>query len=581
MTILLLKGFNNYYNRIRKGYPAQGYKDAVGTGNWWEYFDINFYQNDGVETTQTINFTTASPAPDGVPDYLVAFYPDSTSENPHVHSRWFVLECKHNRKNQFILTLRRDLFIDFATEIDDAQAYIEKGALTYTSSSNFDKGLYNSEDFSCSWVKEGQWNIGGSAHYIVAYVASDGNLYQVKEHDSLGQENIIMTLNPDRANCRAGPYSLYVWETPIPATVGAGGISKMRACLKLAALMSASLSGAGALYDIQILPFPPADYSTASSQSVEVSGQTISVKNCTRDTFSDAQTITDLPAINSALSAKTVNQCYKLVLTGPNGSNAFEFNKFKVGSFGTSLKLNMYITLKPISPYIHIYPDFGGLYKANYPYDYRGLVVQADFSLPTLTSQWLDFEVNNKNYLNSFNRETESIELQNKWALATDISSAVGGTISGAVGGAALGGVGGAIAGGVGSAITGAIGVAGNEIMRQDALDLRKDQFNYSLENIKARPVQLTRVSGLTDDSILCPMVELYKATDTEITAFQNKIKYNGMKIMRIGRIGDYRSHLNSSCKYMKCKLIYINIKDDYHVASEIGRELDKGFYIP
>ena len=198
-----------------------------------------------------------------------------------------------------------------------------------------------------------------------------------------------------------------------------------------------------------------------------------------------------------------------------------------------------------------------------------------------LTDQWATYEVNNKNYMNAFNREVESIDLQNKWGLASDIASAVGGTISGATMGAALGGGAGAVAGALGSAVAGTVGVIGNQQLREDALDLRKDQFGYNLENIKSMPVLMNRTAADVVDSQYWPYVIYYTCTSTEKTAFQNKIKYNGMKIMRIGKVSTYRSNLGQDCKYMKCKLIYINIKDDYHVASEIGRELDKGFYIP
>lgn len=602
MTILLLKGFNNYYNRIRKGYPAEGYKAAVGSGNWWEYFDINFYQNDGVETTQTINFTATDPAPDGVPDYLVAFYPDSTSENPHVHSRWFVLECKHNRKNQFVLTLRRDLFIDFAAEIDDADAYIEKAAVNlpnvFPGTTTPDPALFNEEDFSANqiptgvkWLKEDP----DDDLVIVLYIAADGNEYAVKgkwdNPDTGVEEEFNRIVFPaDREPSGETPYTIYF--IPLAGATAQGRKDAFTA----ASQITSALAGAGALYDAQLVPYIPHDRNR--NININVGNNPIATKYVTLHTASDDKkgfpvdiTWSELHASapETRVDFKVSNQCDKLVFYAPGMSSSFEMTPAKAGWCRATFRVQVYVTFKPINFHIQIRPVSnlylysGGDFYAQFGTsgDPRGLIVQKDYSLALVTNQWQTYELNNKNYMNAFNRETESIELHNKWGLATDIASAVGGTVSGAVSGGSIGGAAGAIAGGVGSAITGTIGVVGNQVMREDALDLRKDQFNYSLANVRAQPTLLNRTAANVANGQYTPYVILYTCTNTEKTALRNKIKYNGMKIMRIGKIGTYRSNLGSDCKYMKCKLIYINIKDDYHVVSEIGKELDKGFYIP
>ena len=51
MNLLLLKGYNNYFNRIHKEEAdIASYKTAVGTGNFLDLTDMNFNPNDGVAT---------------------------------------------------------------------------------------------------------------------------------------------------------------------------------------------------------------------------------------------------------------------------------------------------------------------------------------------------------------------------------------------------------------------------------------------------------------------------------------------------------------------------------------------------
>lgn len=576
MSKLLLLNFNNYYNRIVKMAPQDGdYKAAVGEGNWWEYSDINFFQNDGVETTQTINFTSASPAPEGVPDYLVVY-----DDNGNRKSRWFVLECKHNRKNQYVLSLRRDLFVDYHDEIMSSKVYVEKGCVPFSKTAdNPDPALYLDEDIEVN-------RIPGTMHYItqgnelkyyaVIYIADDGNEYKVQTEippANPGDTPQIFTWCTFPSNRQPSgyknPYTCYYWEC-----IGAFGAD-------IAIIISNALSGSGALYDVQLLPYAP-PHASSGDIPFQFNRTLLRADSCD---FSFDKTIDlGLMSIGShdASDAKVANQCERLRISSPGEASSFEYTPFKAGAYKTGGNIfTVKCTYRPINPYIHVVPkNFSNLYWQTFNKDQRGLIVSGDFSLPTTTDQWQTYMINNKNFINSFNREVETIELQNKWGLATDIASAVGGAVSGATMGGALGGVGGAIAGGVGSAIAGAVGVVGNQQLREDALDLKKDQFRYSLQNIRALPVLLNRTSSYVIDSQVCPYVQLYSCTATEKQAVRDKIKWNGMKVGRIGTFQTYWGYLETYAMYMKCKLIRINIKDDYHVISEIGKELDKGFYI-
>ena len=57
MNILLLKGFNNYFNRIVKKYSTLAdYKDH--SAEYLEFTNINFNPNDGVATTLIVGGPT-------------------------------------------------------------------------------------------------------------------------------------------------------------------------------------------------------------------------------------------------------------------------------------------------------------------------------------------------------------------------------------------------------------------------------------------------------------------------------------------------------------------------------------------
>lgn len=137
--------------------------------------------------------------------------------------------------------------------------------------------------------------------------------------------------------------------------------------------------------------------------------------------------------------------------------------------------------------------------------------------------------------------------------------------------------IGGAV-GGVASAAGGVTDVFINNTLRNDALDLTKDQFGYNLGNIQARPNTLSKTGSLIIDNPYIPYLEYYTCTDTEKQALRDKIKYNGMTVMRIGKIKDF---IRQEPTYIKGKLIRLeNVKDDYHLIKNIANELDKGVFI-
>ena len=185
-----------------------------------------------------------------------------------------------------------------------------------------------------------------------------------------------------------------------------------------------------------------------------------------------------------------------------------------------------------------------------------------------------------------FDRQIKNMDVQNdinrQGALAQLITSPITGGAAGAAAGAQVpGGIGGAIAGGaigaIGGGITAGIDYANNIKMMEENRQYAIDMYSYNLQNIQAIPTSLTKTSALTYNTRVWPFIEYYTCTDAEKDALKDKIKYNGMTIMKVSQL---RNYLLGRDNFYKGKLIRLNIKVDSHMAYEIYNELNKGVYL-
>ena len=139
--------------------------------------------------------------------------------------------------------------------------------------------------------------------------------------------------------------------------------------------------------------------------------------------------------------------------------------QFKLSKFTDAQMSNINIdcSYKPYNPYIKLNPDFSGLYGDDWN-DSTGLILGGDFSLSILTDAWTDYQLNNKNYQNIFNRQIQNIDIMNRIAREQQqFNSTVGvltGTIGGGIGGAVTGAKVGGVYGAIGGAAVGLIGGA-------------------------------------------------------------------------------------------------------------------------
>ena len=284
----------------------------------------------------------------------------------------------------------------------------------------------------------------------------------------------------------------------------------------------------------------------------------------------------------SAVDRKVNNECDKWRITSPNFSSYFDFSVEKNGGLQY---FNVDCDYKPNIPYVHINPNFANLYGQDFN-DPRGLVLSGDFSLDRINDAWENYQIQNKNFQNIFNRQIQNMEIQHKYQRIQDYAGAITGTVQGGASGAMMGsliapGVGTAVGAIAGSALSAGAGIADiyiNEQLRNEAMDYTKDLFGYQLGNIQALPQTVAKVSALNQNNRLVPILEYYTATDIEKQALRDKIKYNGMTTMVIGKISNY---LQTEPSYIKGQIIRLeNIDNDYHVAKSIAKEINQGVYI-
>lgn len=349
------------------------------------------------------------------------------------------------------------------------------------------------------------------------------------------------------------------------------------------------------LYDLQILPYCPLSNwkgranssgiwsvdKTVDKDYIELKGSNNTVYGyCSFCGVSSKEQFLKYPI--EIMDYKLENQCDMYRLCSPNYASVFEFNAARNGGVEG---YNVRYTYKPYQPFINVAPKFGRLYGKDFK-DNRGLILSGDFSLPIVREAWINYQLQNKNYQLAFDRQIENLEVNYGWQRAQGIANAVVGTLQGGTTGAMAGGMMGGVAGAAVGGVVGAVGALGTgkadiemqKALHNEAIDYAKDNFGFQLGNIKALPNTLNKVSSIVANSKLFPFVEYYTCTEEEKKAFDDKIKYNGMTIGRIGHILDFK-HPDAQT-YVKGQIIRLEGEFDTHEANEIANEFMKGWYI-
>ena len=258
------------------------------------------------------------------------------------------------------------------------------------------------------------------------------------------------------------------------------------------------------------------------------------------------------------------------------------------------------VCLKPFSPYIRVSPKFEqtdsvytvqvdtGFYGKDF-HDARGLICGGDFSITVPSSAWQNYQLQNKTYASTFSRGISSMEKSANWGLASDIVGAVSKTTVGAVAGAKMGGIVGGVIGGVTGAAKGTFDAVRNSVLRWDAIDKEKSDFNMNIQSIMARPDTLVKVSALDTDFKGWPYLEVYQSTNEEAALFVKKMRMTGMLANKMTTIADqmagtivypFQGNDGEWYQFFSGTIAYPGETDmTAEMVEEINRELQAGLY--
>ena len=609
-TIYLLQ-FNNYFNRTVKGesfYSIDNYT-SNGATIVGRITNMSLWNpNDGIDTTITSNLGLTA-----IPDYCLV------EDGSAVLQRWFVTEAQRLQGQQYRLTLHRDVLAEeYAKIMSNTESYIERGWCDVA-----DPAIYNSEPMTFNQIKTNQRSLYDISQcpWIVLYFTptkktdtEDTNFPQktvVWEYNSI-KYSIECQYNPSGIvsyikQADDSPYAICALPYATRDYYGVDGVKmgslELKNALACAMAISRAYSSAGWLADVQLLPYCPCkevlkpdgsiDLTKARSYApIKIDGQQNStfagMVSCSSSTFaSTLYASTGQVFKHTVTNVKMDNLTVKCRLVSPNGNGVFEFNPAKmVYANDAQIGFEAYCTYMPHQPYIRVAPHYARLYGEEYG-DYRGLICGGDFSLPQISDSWEAYQVQNKNYQAMFNRQIESLELQQKLGFASDIAGAVTGTVSGVAGGALsgsmIGGLKGSIAGGIVGGVAsvggGVADVITNQVLRKDQREAMEQQHNWQLQNIQALPYSIAKATNFNIDNTYVPYLEIYNCDDYETQNLGTYLELYSYNISRYGKFSDYVKPTGRT--FIRGSFVRLNgITDDSHYLAAITDEVKQGFYI-
>ena len=461
--------------------------------------------------------------------------------------------------------------------------------------------------------------IGGSgANNVNIFVSSPITSYQLIIRDLTGTAGATLTIASTVNTLDDAPYKMFAipaQRVRVHMNEGVTFSNDPQLSKNLASILPTKL-GAN-LYDIQYLPYCPFRGAVTADGDITINDDINNVRDisisflttnqgldilsymlwCKTSNFSfNIMEKVSIPA--EAISFKVEHETSFCRLVSPNYNGSFEFKP--TSNYGVDY-FEVSCSYKPFQPYIHINPHFSqeGLYGGDFN-DQRGLVCGGDFSLPIATDNWINYQIQNASYKDAFQRQIENMETtysinRAQMKTAGQLGVATAG-ISGGASGAMLGSIGGpwgAVAGGAVGGAGGALGSARGlskdleyaDALQKEALSYTEDQFNYSLQNIRALPYSLGRVGAFTIDNKIFPFLEFYTATEQEKKALEEKIKYRGMTVGVIAPLGEFiqdeRTFIQGSVIKFENVVNDVGMSfDEYHMAAALANEIHKGVYI-
>lgn len=406
----------------------------------------------------------------------------------------------------------------------------------------------------------------------------------------INDESAIFKISTSRRGLVDQPYDMLIFPYDVSykgydiRIDGSGIMFDSTAMINIATKL-AETWGSDVVYDVQILPYFPCrdllkgDVITLSSvdegskytRIYNADNEPIGICFYGRESSGTFNIQFEIPFEGGKL--QVMSEMYRLC--SPNYSSAYELRVFE--NYGINY-FNVDYTYLPYQPFIKLNPNFKGLNGIESD-DSRGLILGGNFSITTLSSAWANYQLNNVNYQAIFDRQVKNAKTNYKLGLIENLTGGIIGGVGQATAGAIATGnplVGGALAG------ANAVGLVADytleKLKYKENLSYSKDQFNYNLQNVQARPETISKMTSFNYDSMYFPFVEFYSCTDEEKQAITNKLQYNGMTVMRIGTIDEF---VKDTETFIQGKVIrFLDLDDDYHMAVELADEIKKGIFI-
>ena len=327
----------------------------------------------------------------------------------------------------------------------------------------------------------------------------------------------------------------------------------------------------GRILDIQYLPFSIA---TTTDNNIKINATACIAQFLDLDDYSFTTDLTDLTNINKETDT--------IKIVSPSRASQFLFRPYDNNG---NMLFHTKITLKPYTSTIYVRPSTQGLLMVDWD-DKDCLIIEEDFSLTNVSSEWANYIYQNRNYQNAFERQIQGREFERTWERRVEqaqaksdkwnaelISAQKAQTYTGNIP--------------IISGIAGAIGTNWqdsnylqaakldreyNEALYQESVSLAKDLFSYQLDNIKSQPNIPSKVTTIDCKFLDGIYLEFYSTNDTELNAISNFYRYNG------NRIDDYGTFATYWGNFIRGKII-ISINYTQPEIDELNRRLSAGIF--
>lgn len=342
-------------------------------------------------------------------------------------------------------------------------------------------------------------------------------------------------------------------------------------CLMLAQANILNLNDTGRILDIQYLPFSIA---TSVNANLKINNTDLTAQFLDMDDYQYAINLSDLSNINKETDT--------IKIVSPSRASQYLFRPYDNNG---NMEFTAKITIKPYTSVIYVRPSTQGLLINDWD-DKDCLIIQEDFSLTNISSEWTQYVYQNRTYLNAFERQLQGREYERSWERrveqaqaksdewsARNISSQKAQTYTGNLP------IISSIAGAIGSAFTdnnymeaARVDRQYNEALYQEGMSLSRDLFEYQLENIKSQPLIPSKVTTIDAKFLDGVYLEFYSTNETELNAIAKFYEYNGNRIDDYGTFADYWGN------FVRGKII-ISLNYTQPEIDELNRRLSMGVF--